>query len=101
MRRLSRPAFTMYELLAIIAVLGLLIGLLPPAAMRVQDRANRARSTNNLKQLGLASHNYYDVTGAFPAGNDKNNFSAVTHLLPYIEQGNLYKLIDFDKPMDD
>ena len=63
--------------------------------------ADHAASKNNLKQLGLALHNYHDTNGAFPPGNDDNNFSAFAKLLPYIEQGNLYQSIDFKSPMDD
>jgi type II secretory pathway pseudopilin PulG len=101
MRRPVRPAFTPYEALAVLAVFAMLLGLLPPAAQRMQDRANRAKTQNNLKQLGLAAHNYYSAIGQFPSGNDANNFSATAYLLPYVEQDNLYKLIDFKKPMDD
>ncbi len=95
-----RRAFTLYELLAVSSAGALLLGLLPPAALRIQERAARAKSVNNMKQLGIAAHSYYDANGSFPAGNDANNFSASAYLLPYIEQDNVYKLIDFKKPMD-
>src|SRR5271154_6403017 len=101
MRRTVRPAFTPYELLAVLAVFAMLLGLLPPAVLRVQERSYRARSQNNMKQLGIAAHKHYDAIGHFPAGTDANNFSASAHLLPYIEQANVYNLIDFKKPMDD
>jgi type II secretory pathway pseudopilin PulG len=101
MRRPLRPAFTPYEALAVLAVFAMLLGLMPPAAQRMQDRANRAKTQNNLKQLGLAAHNYYSTFNQFPSGNDANNFSAGAHLLPFIEQDNVYKTIDFKKPMDD
>ena len=63
--------------------------------------AKRTQSINNLKQIGLASLSYNDANTTFPSGNDKNNFSAAAYLLPYIEQNNVYQLIDFKKPMDD
>ena len=66
--------FTMYELLAIMAVFALLLGLMPPAVLRVQDRARNTRSQNNLKQIGISAHNFYDTMGHFPAGNDANNY---------------------------
>src|SRR5262249_43055719 len=71
-----------------------------PAVARVRDAASRAQSQNNLKQIALAWHNYHDVNAAFPSGNDANNFSAAAKLLPYIEQDNLYKQIDFKQAID-
>jgi prepilin-type processing-associated H-X9-DG protein len=56
---------------------------------------------NNLKQIGLACHNYHDVNAAFPPGCDANDFSAAAYLLPYVEQANLFQQIDFKKPMTD
>ena len=58
---------------------------------RCATAAARTQSQNNLKQIGLACHNYYDANNVFPPGCDANNFSAAAYLLPYIEQDNLYK----------
>ncbi len=95
-----RRAFTLYELLAALAILSLLLGLMLPAVGKAKLAAARSQSANNLKQIGLAAHNYYSTTNVFPPGCDANNFSAVTHLLPYIEQDNLFKTIDLTKSVD-
>lgn len=96
-----RPAFTLFQLLVILALLGVLLGLLLPAIAKVRAAAERERKLNNLKQIGIACHSYADSNGSFPPGNDANRFSALARLLPYLEQDNLYKLIDFKKPSDD
>src|SRR5262245_31449579 len=101
MTQRSRRGFTLFQLLVIIAALGLLFALLLPALLKVRAAAARAQSTNNLKQIGLACHNYHDSFQALPPGNTANNFSAAAHLLPFIEQDNLFKLIDFQKPSTD
>ncbi len=97
----SRPAFTLFQLLVILAILAILFALLLPAVAKVREAASRSQSQNNMKQIGIAAFSYHDANNAFPAGNNKENFSAHAILLPYIEQGNLYNLIDFKKPMDD
>jgi prepilin-type processing-associated H-X9-DG protein len=99
--RTTRSALTLFELLTILALLGLLFALLLPAVAKVRQAANRIASQNNLKQLALACHNYHDVNGSFPTGLDNNNFSAAAYLLPYLEQDNLFKQIDFTKPIGD
>src|SRR5262249_27938428 len=97
----TRPAFTLFQLLLILALLALLFALLLPALLRARKAALDAQRLNNLKQLALALHNYNDVFNVLPPGNDENHFSAASKLLPFVEQDNLFKLLDFKKPTDD
>lgn len=101
MRRHNRPAFTLFQLLIVIAILAILVGLLLPAVQKVRVAAARAQSQNNLKQLGLSLHNYHDTYRTFPPGVDDKHFSAVSKLLPFIEQQNVFNNIDFKKSIDD
>jgi type II secretory pathway pseudopilin PulG len=101
MRPRSRDAFTLFELLVIMAILAILFSLLLPALLKVRRAADRVRSVNNLRQLALACHNYSDANASFPPGNDDNNFSASARLLPYLEQSALYNTLDMKKPSTD
>ena len=99
-----RNAFTLIELLVVIAIIAILVGLMVPAVVRVA--ANRMSSQNNLKQLGLALHNYESTHGRFPglrpaggANATSFGFSVHAQLLPFIEQENLGKSIDLQQPL--
>jgi prepilin-type N-terminal cleavage/methylation domain-containing protein/prepilin-type processing-associated H-X9-DG protein len=105
-----RLGFTLIELLVVIAIIAILIGLLVPAVQKVREAAARTQCMNNLKQIGLAMHNYENTFKRFPvgglssplkAGGVASNASALIQLLPYVEQANIYNKADLNKSMQD
>lgn len=109
---LRRRAFTLIELLVVIAIIAILIALLLPAVQQAREAARRTQCKNNLKQIGLAFHNYHDVYLMFPQSDywgqrvpggsidaaGRRNFTWCTMLLPYIEQAGIYNAINFSLP---
>ncbi len=103
MLRFSRRlrGFTLIELLVVIAIIAVLIALLLPAVQQAREAARRTQCKNNLKQFGLAMHNYHDSMNIFPNTINPGNFGnplgvgAMVHLLPYIDQAAIYSSISF------
>ncbi|MCD0459181.1 DUF1559 domain-containing protein [Roseiconus lacunae] len=102
-RRRQRHGFTLVELLVVIAIIGILVGLLLPAVQAAREAARRMSCSNNMKQIGLALHNYASVyRERFPnagyawPGGYPNDYSPMAKLLPFLEQQALTDLIDFD-----
>jgi prepilin-type N-terminal cleavage/methylation domain-containing protein/prepilin-type processing-associated H-X9-DG protein len=108
-----RRGFTLIELLVVIAIIAVLIALLLPAVQAAREAARRAQCVNNLKQIGIALHNYHDVNGSFPmgAGNcltgspgtytSKQAMSAHAAMLPQMEQMAVYNAINFNWGIDE
>ncbi|HUP80256.1 MAG TPA: DUF1559 domain-containing protein, partial [Pirellula sp.] len=93
-----KSGFTLVELLVVIAIIGILVGLLLPAVQAAREAARRMQCTNQLKQFGLALHNYADVYKKFPAGSagpsySGNRLNAMVGLLPFVEESALYNMV--------
>ncbi len=96
--RAQKPGFTLVELLVVIAIIGVLVALLLPAVQAAREAGRRISCQNNLRQLGIALHNYHDALGVFPPHRMTNPLRGwVTLLLPQIEQGNLHGIYRFDQ----
>ena len=99
----SRSGFTLIELLVVIAIIGALVGLLLPAVQAARETARRSSCQNNLRQLGLALHNFENAKKAFPpsaasTGTGNAPWSGQSLLLPYVEGDTIFKKIDFSQP---
>jgi prepilin-type N-terminal cleavage/methylation domain-containing protein/prepilin-type processing-associated H-X9-DG protein len=102
--QIRRRGFTLIELLVVIAIIGVLVGLLLPAVQQAREAARRSQCSNNLKQVGLALHNFSDVHGHLPSSIRPPGFAIrhawVTTTLPYLEGGILFDAYNYDRSWD-
>src|SRR6476646_7604994 len=98
---MRRNGFTLIELLVVIAIIAILIALLVPAVQKVREAAARTQCQNNLKQIGLAIHGYHDGYKHLPPGSDSKGISVHAYILPYIEQDNIFKRVNFTASYSD
>ncbi len=107
-RTSRRAGFTLIEVLVVIAIMAILIALLLPAVQAAREAARRTQCRNNLKQIGIALHNYHDVHGMLPPGRERSLidgqgrcYSAYAHLLAQLEQANAFRTVDFNLNPED
>lgn len=112
MKRTRQRGFTLIELLVVIAIIAILVALLLPAVQQAREAARRTQCKNNLKQLGIAMHNYHDTYKVFPMGwigveagvadvEGGSGFGWATHLLPFCDQAPIYNQFDFNLDITD
>src|SRR4051812_29412824 len=107
-----RRGFTLIELLVVIAIIGVLLALLLPAVQAAREAARRIQCSNNLKQVGIALHNYHASCGGFPVGflyptgpvpsttsPQQYRWSPLAQMAPFLEQANLANALNFDYPL--
>lgn len=97
--RRNRKGFTLIELLVVISIIGILVSLMLPAVQKIRESANRLKCSNNLKQIGLAMHNYHETQNKFPLGMpglDARAWSWRVYILPQLEQDNIYNQMQAD-----
>src|SRR3954470_5811000 len=108
----AQGGFTLIELLVVIAIIGVLVALLLPAVQAAREAARRIQCTNNLKQIGIALHNYHAAVGSFPVGflyptgpvpsttsPLQYRWSALAQMAPHLEQAALFNALNFDFPL--
>ena len=107
----NNKGFSLIEMIVVIAIIAILIALLLPAVQQAREAARRTQCKNNLKQLGLAMHNYHDVHGVLPPGtfthtegrgfgNGRDAWSWFAFVLPFIDQAPMYNSLDFNLPIN-
>jgi prepilin-type N-terminal cleavage/methylation domain-containing protein/prepilin-type processing-associated H-X9-DG protein len=110
----SQRGFTLVELLVVIAIIGVLVGLLLPAVQAARESARRTSCANNLKQIGVATHNFLSAHNCFPTGSESRSWSAAptpswawtyyrwsahAHLTPFLEESNVHDALDLTVPL--